>query len=73
MADIEIVGPFHWHLKHLHPCQGLCEGNQWWLRKHGKFPECKRTASYKYKGKAYCALHMGQVLIKEKLKDARTK
>lgn len=67
-ARVTIVGPFHWRQRHLHPCQGLCESNYWWYRKHGHYPKCKHSACFTYRGREYCQIHMGLILIKEHLK-----
>lgn len=66
-AKITLLGPFNWRERARHPCQGLCESNYWWFKRHGKYPACKHSACFEYKGKQYCQIHMGLTLIKENL------
>ncbi len=59
-----------WKERRLHPCQGICESNIWHYKNYGNFPQCKKTAEWKYKRKEYCTAHLGHILIKEKLNAA---
>lgn len=64
---VTIIGPFHWRERYAHPCQGVCESDYYHFRKYGKYPRCKHSGLFLYKGKEYCQIHMGLVLIKERL------
>lgn len=70
---IEVIPPYHWRLHKEFNCEADVGPEPWYSQAslYNNYLPCKKHGRFRFRGKRYCGIHLGNLLLREKLYSQR--